>query len=281
MRDADCVAFLQWALPRLGLRWPGYRKVRRQVCRRIAARMRELGLADAAAYRERLESESAEWQALGRLCTVSISRFYRDLDVFDCLGSEVLPALAAAALARGVQRLECWSAGCASGEEPYTLAIQWRLALAARFPQLELAILGTDIDAALLERAREACYRRGSLETLPAHWREQAFERRGELLCLRAAFRAGVELERQDLLAEAPQRRFDLVLCRNLAFTYFDEQRAWAALERIASRLQPGGALVIGNRERLPQSADFEPWAPCRAVFRLRAPPTEAQVAAG
>lgn len=268
MRDADCVAFLQWALPRLGLSWPGYRKVRRRVCRRIAGRMRELGLADAAAYRERLESQPAEWQALGRLCPVSISRFYRDIDVFDCLGSQVLPALAAAALARGAQRLECWSAGCASGEEPYTLAIQWRLALAASFPQLELGILGTDIDAALLERARAACYRPGSLKTLPAHGREQAFERRGALLCLRAAFRAGVELERQDLLTDAPQRRFDLVLCRNLAFTYFDERLAQAALERIASRLRPGGALVIGNRERLPQNELFEPWPLCRAVFR-------------
>jgi len=272
VKDTDCVAFLQWALPQLGLHWPGFRKVRRQVCRRIAARASELGLADAAAYRRRLDSDRAEWQALGALCTVTISRFYRDREVFDCLGAVVLPALAAAALERGAQRLECWSAGCASGEEPYTLAVQWHMALAARFPGLALRVLGTDVDAMLLERARAACYRPSSLEDLPAAWRSQAFERRGRLSCLREVFR-GVELQRQDLVAELPQRQFDLILCRNLAFTYFGPQLARVALERIASRLRCGGALVIGIHEDLPRpAAQFEPWPGCRAVFRLRAP---------
>jgi chemotaxis protein methyltransferase CheR len=271
VQDTDCVALLQWALPRLGLCWPGYRKVRRQVCKRIARRMRELGLADAAAYRGRLESDAAEWQALAALCTIPISRFYRDREVFDALGEHVLPALAAAARARGAQRLDCWSAGCASGEEPYTLAIQWRMALAARFPEIGLHVLGTDIDARLLERAHAACYGTGSLAGLPAAWREQAFERRDDLLCLREAFRGSVELERQDLLAVLPQRQFDLVLCRNLAFTYFDAGRARLALERIASRLREGGALVAGIHEQLPQpAAGFEPWPGCRAVYRRR-----------
>ncbi|HYX67156.1 MAG TPA: CheR family methyltransferase [Burkholderiales bacterium] len=96
---------------------------------------------------------------------------------------------------------------------------------------------------------------------------------RGKLFCLREAFRAGIELERQDLLAELPQRAFDLVLCRNMAFTYFSDERARLALERLASRLRFGGAFVLGLHERLPaSSAAFEPWPGCRAVFRLRAP---------
>jgi chemotaxis protein methyltransferase CheR len=266
MKDIDCIAFLQWALPSLGLHWPGFRKVRRRVCKRIARRMRELGLADAAAYRARLEGDPAEWRSLGGLCTIPISRFYRDREVFDCLGAEVLPALA-----RSAQRLECWSAGCASGEEPYTLSIQWRLQLAARFPRLELRVLGTDVNERLLERARAACYGASSLEALPATWREKAFEPRGRLWCLREGFRAHVELAQQDLLAALPEREFDLVLCRNLAFTYFDAAGARRALERIASRLRPGGALVIGIHERLPAPAEgFAPWPGCRAVFRRR-----------
>jgi chemotaxis protein methyltransferase CheR len=273
MRDADCVAFLQWALPQLGLRWPGFRKVRRQVCRRIEARLRDLGLSDTPAYRRHLESQVAEWRALGALCTVSISRFYRDSGVFDCLGSAVLPALAKAALERGAARLECWSAGCASGEEPYTLAIQWRMALSARFPELGLRVLGTDVDATLLERARTGCYKASSLEALPAAWREQAFERRGALLCLREEYGRAVELERRDLLGELPRREFDLILCRNVAFTYFGDELAGAALERLASRLRYGGALVIGVHERLPaEAAAFEAWPACRATYRLRPP---------
>jgi len=264
VKDADCVAFLQWALPQLGLRWAGYRKVRRRACKRVGRRMRELGVADAAAYRARLQADPAEWRALAALCPIPISRFYRDREVFDGLGAEVLPALA-----RGAQRLECWSAGCASGEEPYTLAVQWRLQLAARFPGLAFRVLGTDIDARLLERARAGCYGAGSLEALPAAWREQAFEQRGRLWCLREQMRRDVEFARQDLLAALPEREFDLVLCRNLAFTYFDAAGARRALERIASRLRAGGALVIGLHEQLPApAAGFEPWPGCRAVFR-------------
>ena len=67
MKDADCVALLQWALPRLGLRWAGFRKVRRRACKRVSRRMRELGLADARVYRERLEADPAERRALERI----------------------------------------------------------------------------------------------------------------------------------------------------------------------------------------------------------------------
>jgi chemotaxis protein methyltransferase CheR len=269
VKDDECVAFLQWALPRLGLRWQGFRKVRRQVCRRITRRIRDLGLADAAGYRQRLESEQAEWEALAALCTIPISRFFRDEAVFGCLGAAVLPALAEAALARGARRLECWSAGCASGEEAYTLALQWHLALAARFPGLDMRVLGTDIDARLIERARTACYGASSIDALPAAWRERAFERRGALFCLREGFRGDVELRRADLLAELPRQEFDLILCRNLAFTYFSDEFARGALERLASRLRRGGGLVVGLHEQLPQpSAEFQPWPGCRAIFR-------------
>jgi len=272
VKDEACIEFLQWALPRLGLRWAGYRKVRRQVCRRVAARARALGLADAHAYRQRLESEPAEWRALARLCTIPISRFYRDRNLFDCLGSAVLPALAQSARERGASSLECWSAGCASGEEPYTLAIQWRIQLAARFPGLAFRVLATDLDTRLLERARAACYKPGSLKALPQAWRTEAFEACGGLHCLRAEYRSAVTLERQDLLEHLPGRQFDLILCRNLAFTYFGDELARAALGRLASRLTPGGALVIGVHERLPEpAAGFAPWPACRGVFR-RAP---------
>jgi len=272
MTDAAWVAFHQWALPRLGLHWRGFRRVRRQVEKRIAARIAELGLADAAAYRQRLEQDRAEWQALARLCTVSISRFFRDREVFERLGDAVLPELARAVGGRGAEELDCWSAGCASGEEPYTVAIQWSLELAARFPRLRLRVLGTDVDPVLLERARDACYKASSLRELPPGWQAQAFERRGALFCLRERFRRDVEFETSDLAAEVPGHMFDLILCRNLAFTYFGPELAQRVLERLATRLHPGGALVIGIHERLPQTVRaFEPWPGCRAAFRLRA----------
>ena len=123
MKDDECVRFLQWALPTLGKRWPGFRKVRRQVCRRIAYRLGELGLDNLAEYRRYLQANPAEWDNLDQLCRVTISRFYRDRWVFDRLGGTVLPELAQAALGRGEKTLRCWSAGCGSVEEPCTLAV--------------------------------------------------------------------------------------------------------------------------------------------------------------
>jgi chemotaxis protein methyltransferase CheR len=95
MTDADCVAFLQWALPRLGRRWAGYRKVRRQVCRRVSRRIGELGLTSFAEYRKYLERDPDEWPRLDAMTNITISRFYRDRAVYDFLLSEVLPALVA------------------------------------------------------------------------------------------------------------------------------------------------------------------------------------------
>ena len=253
MTDADCVALLRWALPRLGLRWPGFRKVRRQVCKRVARRMAALGLAQVAAYRACLEREAEEWDVLDGLCRITISRFWRDRGVFEHLGARVLPELARRAEAAGRERLGAWSAGCASGEEPYSLKILWELGPGPRFPGLRLKVTASDADANLLRRARAGRYGGGSLEELPPAWREAAFEPEGELYRLRPRFRADLAFARQDIRRRMPPGSFDLILCRNLAFTYFDEAGQRRLARRLARRLRPGGVLVLGKHEALPQ----------------------------
>ncbi len=269
MTDADCIALLQWALPHLSLEWAGYRRVRRLVCKRIDRRCKALGVGDIEAYRLRLETTPAEWDELRTLCAIPISRFYRDLAVFDSLEAVVLPALAASAVARGQRSLECWSAGCASGEEPYTLSIVWHLALARYAAALELHVLATDIDTDLLERAATACYGASGLKELPKSWRAAAFERRGAQYCLRQQFRTPVSFVRQDLCATMPERTFALILCRNLTFTYFDRALQENIARQFAARLDPGGVLVIGIHEKLPpQVTQLVPWPGLRATFR-------------
>ncbi len=99
MTDAGCIAFRQWALPRLQRRWAGYRKVRRLVAKRLERRLCALGLADLDAYRAWFESHSREWAAFDALLGMPISRFHRDSDVFESIERIVLPALA-----RGARR---------------------------------------------------------------------------------------------------------------------------------------------------------------------------------
>jgi chemotaxis protein methyltransferase CheR len=252
MNDRECVELLQWALPRLGLRWRGFKNLRRQVCRRIAGRVTELGLPDLASYRRRLEEDPDELLQLDALCFITISRFYRDRRTFDMLREPLIPSLAEAALARGERVLRAWSAGCASGEEPYTLAILWRLELADRFPALGLEILATDFDRTVLARAERGCYEPSSLAELPVELEEVAFERIDDLACLRAPFRDFVTFELQDVRHFTPEPPLHLVFCRNVAFTYFDEaaQRDFAA--RVAERLVPSGLLIVGGHEAVP-----------------------------
>ncbi len=261
MRDAECVEFLQWALPRLRRRWQGFRKVRRQLCRRIDRRLRELGLSGPPAYREYLACTPAEWAALDALCPITISNFYRDRAVFDFLAGSLLTQLAQAAAAQGERTLRAWSIGCTSGEEPYSLMLAWRLGAQPPLPGgLALRVLATDVDETVLERARTGCYAPGSLKQLPPNWLQEAFEPAEGVYCLRPRYREGVDFLRQDIRDPLPQERFHLILCRNLVFTYFDEPTQREMLTRIARRLFPGGALVIGRRESLPPGAALSPW---------------------
>ena len=270
MKDSECVAFLQWALPRLGLRWEGYRKVRAQACKRIGRRAQELGLSGPQAYRACLERAPDEWGTLAALLPITISRFYRDKAVFDFIAAILLPALARDASARGEKLLRALSLGCASGEEPYTLMLAWRFASAPRFPDLVLRVVAVDVLEELLARARAACYPASSLKRLPRAWREAAFERRNDGYCLHAAYRHGVEFLRQDIRNEMPEGPFDLILCRNLVFTYFDEAAQRDALRRLLERLRPGGALVIGSHETLLHGSGLASWPGAERLPILR-----------
>jgi len=237
----------------LQLRYEGFRRVRGQVCKRVGRRMKTLGVPGLAAYLERLEADSAERAVLDALCRVTISRFYRDRGVFDALREPLLPEVLEAARARGESVLRVWSAGCASGEEPYSLAVLFRLGLRPRFPDFRLELVATDADAALLERARRGCYRRATLRELPPEWVAQAFSPRDGELCLRPELREGLDFRCEDLRQRMPEGPFHLVLCRNVAFTYFAPPVQREVLARLLERLAPGGLLVIGAHESLPE----------------------------
>lgn len=265
----DCRTFLEWALPQLQLDWRGFQRVRRQVCRRIGRRLTELGLGNPEEYRAFLEAQPLEWRVLDSFCRISVSRLMRDRMVFERLADVILPSLAEAALERRARELRCWSAGCASGEEPYTLALLWRIELAGRYPGLDLHIVATDVDRQLLERAAQGRYRRSSLREVPASWIARAFTPRGDWLELRDEFRHGVEFALQDIRERAPPGDFDVILCRNVAFTYFDASLQRRVLERLLAALRPGGALVIGLRERLPEGVvGVAPWKAELGIYR-------------
>lgn len=270
--DTEGVEFLQWCLPRLNLRWPGFRKVRRQVYKRIHGRLRDLGLPSTVAYREYLESHPAEWSILDASCWISISRFYRDLSVFEHLERDLFPELAAAAGRRGESELRCWSAGCCGGEEPYSVAIAWHRSMARHAAPMRLKIIATDIDPHAIQRAQRGCYRAGSLKQMPAEWRHKAFIPHGEEFCLEEEFRQLVTFAVQDIRERMPEGEFHLILCRNLVFTYFDDRLQREITQRLIDKLIPGGRLIIGKLESLPEGPwPIEPWSELPGIYRGRA----------
>ena len=269
MKDSEGIQFLQWCLPRLHLSWPGYRKVRRQVYKRIQRRLQSLGLVSLAGYESYLNIHPEEWNVLESCCWISISRFYRDKSVFQFLEQEVLPFLARQILARGERVLRCWSLGCASGEEPYSLSLLWKLKIQLLFPTVRLVILATDIDQQALARAQGGCYPLSSLRDLPETWLTQGFDQAADEFLVKPEFREPVTFVVQDLRQAVPTATFHLILCRYVTFTYFEAASQGHTLKQLVERLALGGALVVGRNETLPKGEfGLLPWSERERVYR-------------
>ncbi len=251
MTDLECVSFLQWILPRLNMRWKGFRKVRKRVCRRFQRRMDELGFESIGDYRKYLEGHHKEWRVVDSYCRITISRFYRDRGLFNTLSMEILPLLKKMVLKEEIQELRCWSAGCASGEEPYTLKIIWDNTLALNPSCPSIRITATDISEGILNRAKTAAYPASSFWELPYTLFRRSFYLEGGYYILKDEFREGIAFLKQDIRRNMPEETFHLILCRNFVFTYFNKNLQKEILKKMVARLLPGGFLIVGCHEKV------------------------------
>jgi chemotaxis protein methyltransferase CheR len=245
MKDQECIDFLQWALPQLHMRWKGFRKVRKQVCKRIKKRIRELELETVEDYRDYIKTHPEEWKVLDKFCRITISRFYRNYKIFDKIGLELMPVLF-----NKKDTIRCWSAGCASGEEPYSLSLTFFNLVKTLSPLKEIEIIATDANPVMLNRARKGCYSASTIKELPDNWKRNCFERKEGEFCLESQFKKPVTFSEQDIRYEKPAGKFDLILCRNLVATYFEHELQTKVFRDISDRLNPGGYLLLGKNEK-------------------------------
>lgn len=224
---------------------------RQMVYTRLARRLRALGLTSFAAYLELLESPAGtrELQDFTNAVTTNLTSFFRESHHFDHLSDAVI----APRLAEGRRRLRIWSAGCSTGEEPYSvaLALLGKGGPAAR-DGVDLRILATDLDTNVLAQAQAGLYRADRAEDVPAALRPGALIRRptGQVE-IAAAFRAPVAFRRLNLLHDWPFRGpFDAIFCRNVLI-YFDAETKARLVRRFAEHLDLGGALYLGHSESL------------------------------
>ncbi|MBI1852332.1 MAG: hypothetical protein HYR85_18485 [Planctomycetes bacterium] len=235
-------AFLEAAMPLLGLRWKGYRRVWRSVGRRARARAQAAGCATLDVYLARLAVDPAECERARVALSVTASRFHRRAHTFEAVCDE--------ALAWPAREVRAWSAGCASGEEPYTLAMTWRERVLPARPDLPLSILATDVSDEALERARRGVYSASSVRGVPESMRAQWFARVASGWRIADAIREQITFRRHDLLVDDPPRAMSIIFCRNVIFTNFGDALRARALASIATSLRPGGLLAIDEHER-------------------------------
>jgi chemotaxis methyl-accepting protein methylase len=216
--------------------------------RRLAVRMRARGVHSYEDYARVLARDGAEYDRLVDALTINVTKFYRNRETWDVLAARLLPALWEAR--DGAVR--CWSAGCATGEEPYTLAILLLEAARARGRAVPAGawVDATDLDPGALAKAEAGVYRAAAFEELPADLASRYFSP-GEPRTVAPAVRAPVRFRRHDLLREPPPAPpYDLILCRNVVI-YFDRPTQERLFDTFADALSPDGCLVLGKVETL------------------------------
>jgi len=234
--------------------WKGYRKVRKGVKKRIGRHMQSVDCRQMDAYLHLLKTSAVARRACERLLTVSISRFYRDRQVWQLLSTNILPDLAGQTSAS----LRIWSAGCARGEEVYSLKIAWEEMMLPSTRVPRFTIVASDVNVEYLAQARTGIYNRGSLKELPAEFKERYFEKRrgGRGWSVRPELKTGIEWICQDLLnSPPPEKKYDLILLRNNLLTYYRTPDMNTGFQNVMAALTPAGFLIIGAHERLPDNA--------------------------
>ena len=218
--------------------------------RRIAVRMRACGVHSYADYHALLDRTPGEYERLRDALTINVTRFFRNAETWSLLRRSLVPTLCASEDGE----LLAWSAGCSSGEEPYTLAILVADFLHGqnRSDRLDRVFIdATDVDRVCLERARAARYPLDSLAEMPVELRRRYFESVETEYRVAEAVRARVRVRAHDMTAEPPPRRgYHLILCRNVLI-YFDRPMQERLFTAFAEALAPGGFLVLGKVETL------------------------------
>ncbi len=216
---------------------------------RLAKRLRALGIATVREYLEFVERDTsrAELAELVDVLTTNKTSFFREAEHFRLLERTILPALA-----RAGGPINVWSAGCSTGEEPYTIAMVARESLGAAASRVR--VLATDISARVLQRARSAEYDTALLEDVPVALRPAHFEAVPSstgTVRVASPTRDLVHFARLNLMGDWPMKGpFDVIFCRNVMI-YFDKPTQERLVSRYAALLAPGGYLLVGHSESL------------------------------
>jgi two-component system, chemotaxis family, CheB/CheR fusion protein len=244
--DRDLEVLLDYLRRSRGFDFTGYKRT--SLSRRIEKRMQEVGADGYLSYLDHLEVDPEEFTQLFNTILLNVTSFFRDPPAWEYLGAEILPKLVAAKAEE--EPIRIWSAGCASGEEPYTLAMVTAETLGPEVVRERVKIYATDLDEDALTQARQARYTAKQVEGVPPELLERYFEPNGDGYRFSKDLRRSVIFGPHNLIEDAPISRIDLLVCRN-TLMYLNSETQSQVLARFSYALREGGYLLLGKAEML------------------------------
>ena len=259
---AGLEALLEYIRTSRGFDFSGYK--RPTLARRIARRMLMLGVGSFEEYQDGLEAQPEEFGELFNTILINVTSLFRDPSAWEAIATEVIPKIIGKPSSTGEVRV--WSAGCASGEEPCTLAILLADALGDDAFRKRVKIYATDVDEEALAHARRAAYTEKEMQNVPRKFRRKYFEPQEGKFALRSDLRRAIIFGRHDLMQDAPISRVDLLTCRN-TLMYFNADAQARITSRLHFALRDTGFIFLGKAEMLQGQADL--FAPMDLKHRI------------
>jgi two-component system CheB/CheR fusion protein len=263
VKDPQFEDLLDYLKRHRGFDFTGYKRT--GLMRRVRRRMQTVEIEDFGAYRDYLEVHPEEFAYLFNTILINVTSFFRDAEAWEHLAEHIIPQIIEK---RGEdETVRVWSAGCAAGEEAYTLAILFAEALGHEaVGDGRLKIYGTDIDEDALAQARQAGYSPEAMEAVPVELRDKYFELVGGRYVIKNGLRRAVVFGRHDLIQDAPISRLDLLVCRN-TLIYLNAETQRRVLARFHFALNDDGFLFLGKAEMLLTHAHL--FAPVALQYRV------------
>jgi len=232
---------------KIGVDYDNYSKS--HLRRRFHARMRVVGTTRFIDYLNHLKKNEKEIEKLRELLTVNVTKFKRDEKVWNVIENQVIPQILEKKEGSIFKKIEAWSAGCSTGEEPYSLAISYLNNLTS--DDVSFQIKATDLDGEALDYAKNAEYPSKSVKNLSKAEKKNYFRRKNdEEWVLTDEVKDLVDFKKNDVFKTSFTKKFDLILCRNLMI-YFNNESKSELMERLVESLKDGGFLIIGMSENL------------------------------
>ena len=250
--DADFRSLAQFAYEQAGIALSDSK--RNLVYSRLSRRLRALGLTSFRQYREHLAANVSELESFINAISTNLTKFFREAHHFDHFRTHVAVPFVQDAHGKVGRRLRVWSAGCSTGEEPYTIAVVLKREI-RDIDRHDARILATDIDTEVLGKGARGEYPANSIDEVPKTYREffqpVGGDRASENVMVGRDIRSLVTFRRLNLMESWPfTGNFDAIFCRNVMI-YFDGPTKTALVERFTQKLKPGGWLYIGHSESL------------------------------